>query len=389
MQRGSKRNRWLDVWVGTPVLNVLASLRRRRRSPSRLPARIGVMCSPALGDTLLFSGALQDLRSALPDAHIVHLCMGQNLAAAELLSGADERLVIDLTNPLKTVRSIRRRRFDVVLDFTSWQRLTACYTLLSGAAYTVGFQTPGQHRSRGYDRTVEHRADCHETGNFRALLLGSGLAVEWGAPHAPAIHVPPIPLTPFAGEADLVAIHLWASGRRAHLREWPQERWIALAMQLATDDTLFVVTGAPADGPRMDAFVQRLQAAGLRAATFVSPDGFVTLAHVLYRCRLVVTVNTGVMHLAAIVGARTIAINGPNRNERWGPMGPRARGVEAPGEGCGFLHLGFNFEGNPVDCMERISVEAVVTACRHLLAVTGSAETEHTLDAVSGVLEVR
>lgn len=368
MQRGSKKNRWLDRWVGTPALNLLASLKRRRRAPSSLPARVGVMCSPALGDTLLFSGALLDLREALPEACITHVCMRQNQAAAEIIPGADARLLIDLTRPWHTVSALRRQRFDILLDFTSWQRLTAMYTLLAGADYTVGFHTPGQRRSRGFDRTVEHRDDRHETANFRALLVHSGLPCAWPGPHMPAVGVAPVQPLPFATETDLVALHLWASGQRSHLREWPHERWVELAHRLDRTNTLFLITGAPSDRARTEAFVDLLRADGLRAEPFISPDGFRTLTHVLRRCRVVVTVNTGVMHLAAIAGAATVAINGPNRNGRWGPVGPCAVGVEAPGAGCGFLHLGFNFDGNPEDCMDRISVDAVTHACRMLAA---------------------
>jgi ADP-heptose:LPS heptosyltransferase len=68
------------------------------------------------------------------------------------------------------------------------------------------------------------------------------------------------------------------------------------------------------------------------------------------------------MHLAAVLGTPTVSINGPNRNGRWGPMGVCAVGVEAPGEGCGYLHLGFEFDGKSLDCMERISVERVLAA---------------------------
>ena len=371
MKRGSKRNRQLDLLVGTPALNALATFRSRRRRFPTDAERIGVMCSPALGDTLLFSGALQDLRAALPGAHITHICMPQNAAAAELLPGPDDRLLIDLTRPAKTIRELRRLRFDVFLDFTSWQRLTAMYTLLSGARYTVGFHTPGQRRSRGYDRAVIHRDDRHETANFRALLEQSGLKAEWGQPHLPGLVDLQVPQSmPFVEKADLLAFHPWASGQRAHLREWPEERWVALAASLARPETMFVVTGSPADRARMAPFVERLRSAGLRAEGFVSPDGFRTLTPLLRCCRLVVSVNTGVMHLAAIAGARTVAINGPNRNGRWGPIGPRALGVEAPGEGCGFLHLGFNFDGNAEDCMERTSVQLVLSACQALLRAT-------------------
>jgi ADP-heptose:LPS heptosyltransferase len=372
MKRGNKTNRLLDYWVGTPLLNLLATFHRKRKPPTDTQ-RIGVMCSPALGDTLLFSGALLDLRAAYPAAHIIHLCMKQNLAAAEIIRGADERLVIDLTTPHATIRHIRAQRFDVLIDFTSWQRLTAFYTFTSGAKYTVGFQTPTQYRSRGYDRTILHRDDCHEIFNFRALLAGCGLkpAVETG--RSPAIHVDPPANPPFAEEPDLIAMHLWASGQRSWLREWPENRWIELAQRLAKPNTLFLITGAPSDLSRIEPFVGRMTAAGLRCQAFVSPDGFRTLTDVLRRARVVVSVNTGVMHLAAIAGARVVAINGPNRNGRWGPVGPHAIGVEAPGEGCGYLHLGFNFDGNATDCMERTTVNQVYEAAQSLEAIACSA----------------
>jgi ADP-heptose:LPS heptosyltransferase len=368
MQRGKKRNRQLDVWVGTPLLNLVATVRRKRSQPPVSPQRIGVMCSPALGDTLLFSAALQDLRAAFPEAHIVHFCMKQNLAAAEIIPGADERVVIALTNPAPTIRAMRAAKLDVLLDFTSWQRLTAFYTMMSGAKFTVGFATAGQRRSRGFDRTVEHRADRHEVENFRALLAGSGL--EIGISHMPAICVEAVQEMQFAEETDIVALHLWASGQRSWLREWPEDRWSKLARRIAGPDTLFLITGAPSDRPRTDEFAARLQAVGLRCEAFVSPDGFRTLTHVLRRARVVISVNTGVMHLAAIAGAPTVAINGPNRNGRWGPVGPRAVGVEAPGGDCGYLHLGFEFDGRPSDCMERTTVDDVYAVVEALLGET-------------------
>lgn len=373
MQRGKPRNRALDFWLGTPLLNLLASVRSRRTPPSRVE-HLGVMCSPALGDTLLFSAALRDLRAAFPAARITHVCMRQNLAAAEIIPGADRRLVISLTRPLETIRRLRAEQFDVLLDFTSWQRLTALYTLLSGARYTIGFETPTQHRGRGYDRTALHREDRHEVQNFRALLHGCGLQPPIETGHTPAIEVEAPQNFPFAGERDIVALHLWASGQRSWLREWPQERWVELARLLTLQETLFVITGAPSDLHRIEPIVERMHAAGLRCEPFVSPDGFRTLANVLRRSRLVVSVNTGVMHLAAIAGARVVAINGPNRNGRWGPVGSQAVGVEAPGEGCGYLHLGFDFRGQATDCMERTTVEQVYGAALELMANTGEFE---------------
>jgi heptosyltransferase-3 len=369
MKRGSTKNRILDLWLGVPLLNLLATLHRKRSLPPH-PQRIGVACSPALGDTLLFSGPLQDLRSALPGAHIVHICMKQNIAAAEIIPGADERLLVDLTSPRQTIAQLRAQRFDVLLDFSTWQRLTAFYTLFSEARFTVGFHTPGQYRSRGYDRIAEHTATRHELDNLRALLNASGLIPPVAAPHAPAVVVPDDGPAFFPGEDSLILFHPWASGQNSALREWPENRWIELARCLQTEvpSPLFVITGAPSDQSRVLPFVDRLRAAGLRAQPFVSPDGFRSLTRLIRRARLVVSVNTGVMHLAAVAGAPIISLNGPTAEHRWGARGPCVANVQPADGSGGYLHLGFEFKGQPTDVIERISVDQVFSAAENLLA---------------------
>ena len=361
MRRGSKKNRILDYWVGVPLLNLLATFHRRRRNLPENIRRIGVMCSPALGDTLLFSSVLQDLRANFGDeVEIVHFCMKPNMAAAEIIPGANRRVVIDLTNPTATVKQMRAEHVDVLFDFSSWQRLTAFYSLMAGAKFTAGFTTEGQYRGRGYDLQVVHRSDRHEVGNFRAIL--SSLGIQTGAP--PRVVVADGPPDELSSTTDIVVFHLWASGQRSWLREWPEDRWLQVAQQLAGPETVFAITGAPSDMVRTEPFLHEMHAAGLQAVAFTGSDGFRSLARLLQRVRVVVSVNTGVMHLAAIAGAPTVSINGPNRNGRWGPVGPRAIGVEAPGEGCGYLNLGFNFDGQATDCMGRISVDMVVAAAR-------------------------
>jgi heptosyltransferase-3 len=95
--------------------------------------------------------------------------------------------------------------------------------------------------------------------------------------------------------------------------------------------------------------------------------GLETIVDVLKSAELVVSVNTGIMHLAAIVGAPTIALNGPTATHRWGPVGPRVAVVEPQGGGGGFLHFGFEFAGNPADTMERIRVPEVAEVARSLV----------------------
>jgi ADP-heptose:LPS heptosyltransferase len=369
MKRGSKKNRLLDLWVGIPLLNLLATFHRRHTLPKDI-RRVGLVCSAALGDTLLFSAAVQDLRSVFVDQKLIHFCAPQNLAAAELIPGIDQRVAIDLTKPVYTIRQMRRQKLDLLIDYSAWQRLTALYTFLSGARFTAGFRTPRQYRHRGYDHTAKHRRDRHELENFRTLTRSLGYdASSWPRLQLPKVVAPEV----LKRDKEIIVFHLWPSGVNSWMREWPGERWIELAHSLATPETLFVLTGGPGDRSRSTEFAEAMRAAGLNAEIFVSPDGFASLCQLLLHSELLVSVNTGIMHLAATLGTPTVSINGPTANHRWGPIGQRAIGVDTPDGGGGYLHLGFEFKGQPTDSMERISVNHVLQAVHTLMAQNASA----------------
>ena len=57
-----------------------------------------------------------------------------------------------------------------------------------------------------------------------------------------------------------------------------------------------------------------------------------------------------------------MALNGPTSALRWGPVGPRTVCVDSDLPGCGFLNLGFEYEGQREDCMAGISVDRVADA---------------------------
>jgi heptosyltransferase I len=310
---------------------------------------------------------MRSIRSHFSAQRLVYFCGPQNAAAAQLIPGVDDLIKIDLLKPLESIRRMRDQHLDLLLDFSSWQRLTAFYSMMSGARFTVGFRTAGQHRHRGYDHVADHTRDRHEVENFRALLRSVDINDEC----QPYIVPPPVTTPDLLNrDKEIIVFHLWPSGVRSYTREWPEDRWIALAQRLAAqsdDQPLFVVTGSPTDQIRSGPFAQKLRAAGLEADIFVGQDGFASLCRILLGAKLVVSVNTGVMHLAAILGAPTISLNGPNSNRRWGPVGPRVVGIESPGEGCGYLHLGFESCSGTADCMERITVDMVVAAVETLV----------------------
>jgi len=359
MERASGKMKLFDRYAGIPMVWMQGMLRRRRPLPSPIRS-IGLFKEACIGDTILLAGLIADLRKAYPEAKVVLFVGPTNKGIAALLD-ADERVELPVTSPFRCARLMRRHPVDVLLDFGQWPRINAVYSWLSSAAYTVGFSTAGQHRHYGYDAVVEHRNDRHELANFQAILAPLGVESKG----VPAISVD--------GEAPVdgkyVVCHPWPGGTLSEVREWPQERWVELMRRFRSQGKRVLVTGGTADRERSEALARLCADDGVEVRA--GKDGLVAVANLLRRATCVVSVNTGIMHLAAAVGAPTLGLNGPTAEHRWGPVGAKVDSVSVPLPHGGYLNLGFEYEGRPRDCMERIGVDEVWQKVAQLAGAEG------------------
>lgn len=355
-ERGNPRLRLLDRYLGIALVAAGGLVRRRRAIPAD-PRRIGVLNSTTIGDTVLLSAVLRDLVVAFPTTEVVLFAGPSNASIARLIHGVTVR-PIQLTDPRTAIPAVRGADLDIVLDFDQWPRIEAVYCLLSGARFRAGFRSPGQHRHYAYDAFVDHSAKKHELDNYRALAALLGVDSR----SLPSFEAPGLLTGADLPDDPYVVFHLWPTGFRSELKEWPAERWRALAAALAARGFRVVLTGSPGDRIATEGFVQSCN--GFRESV-VNAAGAYDLDKVLdliCGSRCVVSVNTGVMHLAAAAGVPTVALNGPTSEQRWGPVGRNAVSVNSEYDGCGYLHFGWEYEGRREDCMAGISVDRVVTA---------------------------
>ncbi len=364
-ERGNPTLHFLDRYAGIPTIAVLGSLRAKRQLPSKIQS-IGLLKTGAIGDTVLMSAVIADLRSALPDASIIFFAGKSNLEIVRMLDGIDRVIQVPTHNLPAGVSAIRSVAVDVLLDFGQWSRLEALFSFFSRSAFTVGFRTRGQHRHHGYDLSVDHSFEIHELENLRLLVRCLGVETR----NVPFLRAPQKACPP---AQHYVVLHLWPGGRRKKLKEWPAERWLRLIEDLATQETNVVLTGAPSDRGRND---ELIAAATPRARKFVTNAAGRSLeetAALLAGAKLVVSVDTGLMHMAAALGVPLVALHGPTASKRWGPISPAAVVLETPLDGCGYINLGWEYPACPPACMEGISYEAVYNACCGLLEQRRSA----------------
>lgn len=361
--RGNYRARMLDRYLGIPLVFALGTVHRRRQMPSQ-PERIGLLNTAAVGDTVLMSGPVADLRAQYQDSNITCLSGPSNYEAACLMDHVDEVIKLPVFDPVASIRLLRARQLDMLLDFGPWCRLNSLLSMFSGAGFTVGFRTRGEARHFCYDLVVEHSGDTHELENHRRIVRALGIQTRV----RPTLQCKPsddqtgdIPGAPY------VVCHLWPGGSAARQKEWPAARWVALAEYLADRRYQVVFTGSANQRELNDNMISRMDASRRQ---FAHNAGGATLSRtlrILSNAELVVSVDTGIVHMAAALDVPLVALYGPSTAERWGPVSDRAVVVTSPLASSGYLNLGFEIPRNPPPCMEAISYESVETACDETL----------------------
>jgi ADP-heptose:LPS heptosyltransferase len=360
--RGNAKLKFLDRTVGIPVVVTLGGFRnlRGRRAVPDDWRTIGLMKLAGIGDTVLLSAIVADIRETRPDARIVIFVNASNVEFARLLDDVDAVVELPVRNVPEAIQLVRTQQCDVLVDFGAWARLETILTVSSGARATVGMRTHGQHRHGPYDVTVDHGSD-HELTNYRRLIEAVGVRTG----HRPALHLRDDPGSPL-GEPYAV-FHLWPGGSNFEERSWPEASWEQLARACNERGLTAVLTGGPGDAAPSERIVAEWTPRGIRARSIAGTPPAEALVWLVHAAG-VVSVNTGVMHVAAAAGAPTIALNGPTSGRRWGPVGPHTRCVASPMVPEGYLDLGFERDDRYRDCMAAITVDAVLAAWDDLQA---------------------
>ena len=379
LQIYDRRERAL-VSAGDAVLTGLASIARpfRRRHRADPPARILLLRLERIGDLLMALPAIADARAAAPDAEIDLVVGSWNVEVAGSIAGISNVLTMDAPwlaraqggagtkSLLRTATAWRARRYDVGLNFEPDVRSNALLAL-AGAGWTAGYRSAGGGAL--LDQALDYRPGEHTSDNARRLVRA--VLSEPRVPARPGLTIPP----ERHGEADallagrtrpIVAMHV-AGGRE--VKQWDPLRFAAVAGRLISDrGATIVLTGGPGDGP----LVARVRGA-LPAPHVIDVSNFSSLlavAAVLERCDLMITGDTGPMHLAAATGTPIVAVFGPSDPRRYAPRGPLDRivRIDLPCAPCNRIRLPpARCTGHIPDCLEFVPAERVLDAAIDVL----------------------
>jgi ADP-heptose:LPS heptosyltransferase len=359
----------------------------RRHRPALSPRRILLLRLERIGDLLMALPAVADVRAAAPSAEIDLVVGSWNADVARALDPVNGVQTLDarwlaregtgrgLVSLVRAAHLWRPVKYDLAINFEPDIRSNILLAA-SGAAWTAGYRSGGGGPL--LDVALDYDTRAHTTDNARRLVAAVfGKTNEDEA--LPAFVVPAEAhqnasrLLSSAGR-PLVGLHV--SGGRA-IKQWDPERFAEVARRLVGSvGATIVLTGSGGDRPLVDIVKRRLLPA--RVIDVAGHVDLLTLAGILERLDVLITGDTGPMHLATAVDTPVVAVFGPSDSVRYGPRGRHDRvvRVDLPCAPCNRIRLPpARCAGHIPDCLALVTTDSVFNAARSVLDATARAHT--------------
>ena len=338
--------------------------------------RIVVLRFGGMGDILLATPAVRALSQHFGTTEI-DVIVGKGMRDAltgipylrriiEFDKGGED---IRLKNFLPFLQRLRAERYDLFVNFHPSLK-TITMAIASGAPRVLTFKK--DQRKQTDTGRMRHAID-----DFSKELRPLGIPsvddrhLDFAIPPEAAARVAALLPEEFgiaANDTLLVA----NPGASHYVNRWPPDRFAALLDR--ADDTLPSLRLALIGGPGDRELAAQVVGAATRPERIANLAGRLSikeLGALLARANVVVTGDTGPLHIASAVGAPIVALFGPPDPDRTGPQTPGDLVVSHPDLDCIPCHKRTCRRGD-IACMHDLSVDLVLAAVRRRLTAASA-----------------
>ncbi|MEV8877750.1 glycosyltransferase family 9 protein [Mesorhizobium ciceri] len=375
--RNECRRQIFSNWRFRQITSMNASLGDGIRS-------ILIIQTKYIGDVVLTSALVRNLRLSYPQASVTMLCapgLKQFIVAqgiADVAVGFESRgrgrtLLKRLSDYRGVISDLRRRKFDLSIDLTDSKTSRIMHRLI-GAPLRVGFD-PSEHPIKFWEIQLANvlaatfgQGGPHYLYRNLSPLHALGLDCQDPTPRLQPNGTAQEECARILAENALakksyVAVH---AGARFEGRCWPPQHFAAVI------DEVYAKTGLRSllvGGPDEGLAAQRiLEVTASPVASVVGKASLEVLTALLAEASIFLGNESGPMHIAASVGTPAVGLYGLTSPEQWGPFGVSNRTLQ-PVMPCPCIAPGVCKENNPggVYCVQRLQVAEVAAATLDLI----------------------
>jgi len=310
------------------------------------PNRILIVKPSSLGDVVHALPTVARIRRRFPDAHIAWLVNDNLTSLLQHTPVVNELIPFHRQQPgkfLSLLRQLHAGKFDIVVDLQGLLR-SGLFTRATAAPRRIGL-SDAREGSRMFYNEVVLVPYIHAVDRYLRA------AEYFDCPDAPVEFPLGVANVPREGWIAINPSARWPT------KLWGDDRFAELIRRLPRERV--VLTGSAGERERIERIAQ-----GCRNKAGTT-DLF-QLAELYAHCAVVITNDSGPMHIAAAVGTPVVAIFGPTDPALTGPYGKQHVVVRA-GVDCSPCLKDRCVHQPPMECMEKVTVEQVLAAVKPFL----------------------
>jgi ADP-heptose:LPS heptosyltransferase len=315
-----------------------------------------------IGDAVMLIPMIYSIKRTYPLAEITVLAEKRNSSVFLLCPLLDNLIHYD--KPMEMIR-VFRQHYDVVIDTEQWHRLSAVVARLVGAPMSIGFST--NERKKLFSHQISYSHDTYESNSFLKLLAPLNIP-ESAAPQPPYLAIPEVAqknaedlLASLEGKPFVVIF----PGASISERRWGVDRFKTVTERVNNLRILVVVVGGNEDASDGESIVD-----GNFGLNLAGKTSLVETAAVIEKSSVLVSGDSGILHIGVGLGKPTVSLFGPGIAIKWAPRGDRhiVLNKKLPCSPC--TRFGYTPKCcKNAECMAEISVEEVVAAVVKLLGI--------------------
>jgi len=283
-----------------------------------------------LGDLIFATPFIRNIRKNFPHSRI-DMVVNSNFSSIiedtpylDNIYPYDKRWGIKLS--IDFTKALKRNNYSLGINIHgNWRSALLLKNIKP--AYSIGYGGGG--RGLFLNKVIEVPDHLHMVINYMELLKNIGLDIKDHKGTEIAVNQESLKKmeefleeNAYLGKKKIVGLN---TGGSWPIKRWPAEKFASLADRLINNNFFVVFLGSKSDRPRVDQIISSMKSKALIATSKTSLKELVALESL---CDLVISNDSGPVHVAAAVGTPTITIFGPSDDNKYRPLGDKHKIVK-------------------------------------------------------------
>lgn len=320
-----------------------------------------------LGDLIMFTPALRRMKEKYPNCHITFMTAEKHKAVLSGLSYIDSVICIRRGKFLGRYRVLPCLFQQNAVIFTDWQPQLLFFSWLFHVPVRAGIPKPGHELCKYFTRSLKNNVFRYTqyAAKTNAMVFEEALEIELDGPMSRCDVSQPVESDIKCADDLLQKIGIHKNEKFMILtpftgleqRNWPIDAAGSFVQKVKSRLNIPVVVIGTPD--------KRLESEQISSFNLVGKTTILQMVELIRRAVILVTPDSGPMHIAGAVGTKTVALFSKDLPERWAPKKKcRAITLHMP---CSPCDDDTARACKTVQCMRGITADQVFEACQELL----------------------